>query len=254
MKQILVTGSTDGLGLAAARRLIEQGHSVVVHARSQVRAADIQELTVDAAGCVVGDLSSAAETRALAEQANAFGRFDAIIHNAGVMSLPDRAPTPEDQATVMAVNVLAPYMLTCRIMPPGRLIYLASSLQQGGYDTLDDIEWQQRRWNTSQAYSESKLYVTAMALAMARRWPDVVSHAVDPGWIATKMGGPNAPGDLVSGQRTQVWLATSDDAEVVQSGGYWRNQHRREPPASANDPDFQDRLLERLARLTGDTL
>ena len=165
------------------------------------------------------------------------------------MSLPDRAPTPEGHATLMAVNLLAPYILTVRIQRPDRLIYLSSSMQAGGPKKLDDLNWQRRVWNTSDAYSESKLYLATLALAINDRWPNVASHAVDPGWIATKMGGANAPGDLESGQRTQVWLATSDDPDV-QTGGYWRDCRRRTPPAIAADADFQNRLIETLAELT----
>ena len=104
---------------------------------------------------------------------------------------------------------------------------------------------------TAQAYSESKLHVTALALILARAWPEVVSNAVDPGWVPTKMGGPAATGDLQMGYLTQTWLAVSNDAAATVSGGYWYHRQRQAPAAQARDPAFQDQLMDRLAALTG---
>ena len=91
-------------------------------------------------------------------------------------------------------------------------------MHRGGASSLRDIDWVERRWDASQAYSDSKLYVTALAFAVARRWPDVLSNAVDPGWVPTKMGGPGAPDDLEKGYLTQTWLAVSDEAAATVSG------------------------------------
>jgi NAD(P)-dependent dehydrogenase (short-subunit alcohol dehydrogenase family) len=118
--------------------------------------------------------------------------MDAVIHNAGISSTSGRSPTPEGHATILAVNTLAPYMLTALMERPRRLVYLSSSMHHGGTSLLRDIDWTERPWNSSQAYSDSKLYLTALALAIARRWPEVVSNAVDPGWVPTKMGGQGA--------------------------------------------------------------
>jgi NAD(P)-dependent dehydrogenase (short-subunit alcohol dehydrogenase family) len=119
---------------------------------------------------------------------------------------------------------------------------------------LHDIDWTERRWDTTRAYSESKLYVAALALAVARHWPDVMSHAVDPGWVPTRMGGAGAPDDLEEGYRTQTWLATSDDPSAVISDGYWYHRKRQAPAAQAADPAFQDELMVSLADLTGISL
>ena len=204
MPRIFITGSTDGLGRAAAGVLISDGHDVVLHARSRGRAAALSDLAADAAGVVVGDLSSAAETRELAGQVNQIGRMDAVIHNAGVFLEPSRAATAEGHAKTLAVNTLAPYMLTALIGRPDRLIYLSSGLHHAGAGSLRDIDWTSRSWNAAQAYSESKLHVTALALTLARVWPEVLSNAVDPGWVPTKMGGPAATGDLQLGYLTHV--------------------------------------------------
>ena len=103
-------------------------------------------------------------------------------------------------------------------------------------------------------YSDSKLYVTALAFAVARRWPDVLSNVVDPGWVPTKMGGPGAPDDLEMGYLTQTWLAVSDDPTAVVSGRYWHHRQPQVPAREVSDARFQDELSAKLAELTGVTL
>ena len=251
MPRIFITGSTDGLGRAAAGVLISEGHDVVLHARTRERAAALSDLAPDAAGVVIGDLSSAAETRDLAGQVNQIGRMDAVIHNAGVFLKPSRSATADGHAKTVAVNVLAPYMLTALTGRPDRLVYLSSGLHHAGAGSLRDIDWTSRSWNAAQAYAESKLHVTALALTLARVWPEVLSNAIDPGWVPTKMGGAAATGDLEMGYLTQTWLAVSNDAAATVSGGYWHHRQRQAPAPQARDPAFQDRLMDRLAALTG---
>lgn len=250
MTRIFITGSADGLGRAAARSLIGAGHEVVLHARSAARAADLGELAKRAAGVIVGDLSSARETLDVAEQVNDLGAMDAVIHNAGVYTSSRRVVTVDGHAQTLAVNVLAPHLLTATIRRPARLIYLSSGMHRSGDSSLSDLDWTARRWSWMQAYCDSKLFVTALAFAVARAWPGVFSNAVDPGWVPTKMGGPGATDDLELGHRTQEWLATSDDPDALVTGGYWFHQRRQAPAAAAEDEDFQNRLLEELARLT----
>jgi NAD(P)-dependent dehydrogenase (short-subunit alcohol dehydrogenase family) len=255
VSRVFITGSTDGLGLAAATLLLGQGHEVVGHARNVSRAAGLRQAAPGLADVAVGDLSSAAETTSVAGQVNALGRFDAVIHNAGVGYRENRKITTVDgHAHVLAVNVLAPYLLTALIERPGRLVYLSSGMQHGGTPSADDLDWNRRRWNGSQAYSDSKLYDAVLALAIARRWPDVLSNAVDPGWVATKMGGPGAPGapdDLLLASVTQAWLAVSDDPAATVSGEYFYHQRPRELHSSARSHQFQDELLGALAELAG---
>jgi NAD(P)-dependent dehydrogenase (short-subunit alcohol dehydrogenase family) len=104
------------------------------------------------------------------------------------------------------VNVVAPYLLTALMQRPTRLIYLSSGMHRGGYASLEGMDWSGH--TSTGSYSDSKLFVTALSAAVARRWPDVFSNIVDPGWVPTRMGGPNAPGDLRLGHLTQEWLAT----------------------------------------------
>jgi NAD(P)-dependent dehydrogenase (short-subunit alcohol dehydrogenase family) len=230
---------------------MDDGHDVVLHARTRERAAALSDLAPNAAGVVIGDLGSSAETRELADQVNDVGRMDAVIHNAGVFLEPSRATTADGHAKTLAVNTLAPYLLTALIDRPDRLIYLSSGMHHGGAGSLQDIDWTQRRWNAAKAYSESKLQVTALALTLARAWPEALSNAVDPGWVPTRMGGAGATDDLEMGHLSQTWLAVSNDAAAAVSGGYWYHRQQQAPAAEARDPAFQDRLIDRLAALTG---
>ncbi len=254
MARVLVTGSTEGLGRAAAEALLSDGHKVVLHARNKDRERALRDLAERAAGVVTGDLSSAADTRAIASHVNALGRLDAVIHNAAVFIDARRVATPEGHARTLAVNVLAPYMLTALVDRPSRLVYLSSGMHHGGDASLHDIDWTARRWSGVQAYSDSKLFITALAFAVARRWPGMRSNAVDPGWVPTRMGGPGATDDLELGHLTQAWLAVSDSPAATGSGGYWYHQLRQAPAPAALDERFQNALLDELTRLTGVSL
>jgi NAD(P)-dependent dehydrogenase (short-subunit alcohol dehydrogenase family) len=252
MSRVFVTGSADGLGLAAVRLLVDQGHEAVGHARSDSRAASLRAAAPGVAEVAVGDLSSAAGTRAVAGQVNALGRFDAVIHNAGTGYREARkVATADGHAALLAVNVLAPYILTALIERPARLVYLSSGMHRGGKPSTNDLDWDRRRWNGTQAYSDSKLYDAVLAFAVARRWPDVLSNAVTPGWVPTKMGGPGAPDDLALGAVTQVWLAVSDDPAATVSGAYFYHQEQAEVNPAVRSPGFQDELLGALQELTG---
>jgi len=251
MSKVLITGSSDGLGLAAAKRLLAAGHEVILHARNQGRARDAMTAAPNANGVVVGDLASIAETRGLADQANRLGLFDAVIHNAGVGNRERRIETVDGLEHIFAINVLAPYLLTALIKQPKRLIYLSSGMHRGGDPDLTDLQWKRRRWDGTQAYSDSKLFDAVLALAMARRWPAVLSNAVDPGWVATKMGGRGAPDDLDRGSETQAWLAVSQDSDAMVSGAYFYHKKPQRIHPAASDITLDDALLAACEELTG---
>jgi NAD(P)-dependent dehydrogenase (short-subunit alcohol dehydrogenase family) len=212
-----------------------------VHARNQQRAAALDALIGRGADIVVGDFTDREAVRSVAAQLNKMNPLDAIIHNAGVWS--GRA--------VMPVNIVAPYLLTALLTRPARLVYVSSSSHYGGGASLRGIDWRGRQ---AGSYDDSKLFVTTLAIAVARLRPEVFSNAVDPGWVPTRMGGRSAPDDLALGHRTQEWLVSSDDPDALTSGGYWYHKERRQPHAAVHDEAFQNRLLEALADETKTTL
>ncbi len=252
MACVFITGSADGLGLMAANLLIEQGHKVLLHARHDLRGKEAMANAPGAEGVVTGDLSIIAETIQLAEKVNELGIIDAVIHNAAIgYREPKKIETPDGLPHLFAINSLAPYILTCLIHPPKRLIYLSSSVHPSGDPTLNDLTWTEKKWSGYNAYADSKLHDTILAFAIARKWPHVYSNAVDPGWVATKMGGAGAPDSLEEAPKTQVWLATSNDPKALVSGKYFYHQKVRDAHAAASDVGIQEQLLDTLAQLSG---
>jgi NAD(P)-dependent dehydrogenase (short-subunit alcohol dehydrogenase family) len=252
MARVFITGSSDGLGLMAAQLLLEQGHRVVLHARNEQRAKDALVAAPCAEAVVVGDLAGIAQTRQIAEQVNDKGAFDAVIHNAAVgYREPKRLVTEDGLPHVFAINTLAPYILTGLIQKPKRLIYLSSGLHRSGDITLDDLVWEKRPWNGAQAYSDTKFHDVLLAFAFARLWPDVFSNALEPGWVATKMGGAGAPDDLDKAHRTQVWLAVSDDPAATVTGEYFYHQKLRSPNPATRDIERQEELLRFCEKCSG---
>ncbi len=255
MSHVLVTGSSDGIGRETARQLLAAGHQVTGHARNQARADELRAALPGVGGVVVGDLASLDETRALAEQATAAGPFDAVIHNAGIGGgVPSRTETVDGLERIFHVNVVAPYLLTALMPRPARLVYLTSGLQEDGVAELDDLQYAARPWDGMKAYSDSKLHDVVLAFAVARLWPEVLSTTVDPGWIKTKLGGPDAWDEVDEGAETQVWLATSDDAAARVTGEYLKRHEIQAPNPLARDVEVQDGLLARLAEITGAAL
>ena len=163
MAKILITGSADGLGQLAARRLIKEGHEVVLHARNALRGEQALKALPGAKEVLTADLSHIEETNVLAEKVNALGVFDAVIHNAGVYQT--------GALQLLQVNTLAPYILTGLIHRPQRLIYLSSGMHLSGH----------AQWTSKPSYSDTKVHVLMLAKALARKWPEVYANAVDPG-------------------------------------------------------------------------
>ncbi len=251
MARILVTGSSDGLGLATFQDLVAKGHDVTAHVRSEARRAEVTTQLVGAQAVLVGDLASQNETESLAAAANEMGNYDAVIHNAGIGSDEARMITVDGREHVLAINAIAPYLLTSLIQPPRRLIYVTSGQHLRGTPRLDDLDWARRGWDPLQAYADSKLLLSTVAFAVARLWTDVATNTMEPGWVPTKMAHYDAPDDLTLGHVTQVWLAIGAEPETALSGGYYYHQLPQRANPVALDQRFQDQVLERFAELTG---
>lgn len=239
MARIFITGSADGLGQMAATLLIGQGHQVVLHARNKERGDYALKNVPGAENVLLADLTSISETKKLAEDVNALGAFDGVIHNAGVY----RAASH----TIFTVNTLAPYILTCLIRKPKRLIYLSSGLHSSGNIDLKHFDL-----NTKQiSYSDSKLHNVILSMAVARHWPTVYANAVNPGWVPTKMGGIGAPDNLDQGAETQAWLAVSNDVHAKVSGRYFFHRREAQYRVEAADILVQEKFLALCQQLTG---
>jgi len=241
MSRILVTGSADGLGRLTAESLISDGHDVIVHARNRDRSVTLDPLVHRGADLIIADFTDRDAVRRAAAELNDRPALDVVIHNVGVWSGP----------AVMPVNIVAPYLLTTLLPLPHRLIYLSSGSHFGGHPALDRVDWSGHRTGS---YSDSKLFVTTLAAAVARLQPGVLSNAVDPGWVPTRMGGAGAPDDLELGHQTQEWLAVSNEPTALTTGGYWHHRQRQQPHHAVTDTTFQDRLLQALADETGAAL
>jgi NAD(P)-dependent dehydrogenase (short-subunit alcohol dehydrogenase family) len=251
MSRIFISGSSTGLGLMAGELLINQGHQVVLHARNAARADDAKRALPRAEAIVEGDLGTIAGAKQAAAQVNELGRFDAVIHNAAVGYREGHHLTADGLPHVFAINTLSAYILTALVERPHRLVYLSSGMHHHADANLDDILWSKRRWNGSTAYAESKLHDAMLAFAVGRRWPDVLSNSLEPGWVPTKMGGASAPDDMGQAHLTQAWLATSDEPGAKMTGRYFYHLRPLTPNPQAGNAALQDRLIAICADLSG---
>lgn len=253
MARIFITGSSDGIGQAGAKLLADNGHKVYLHARNADRAKQAQAAVPNAEGVVIGDLGSIEGTKKLAEEANKYGPFDSIIHNAGLGPSNSDTKTPDGIASTFAVNSLGPYILTALMPKPKRLLYLSSGLHNGGTGDFSDITWTQRKWDSMQAYSDSKLHNIMLADAVARYWPDVQSCSMDPGWIQTKMGGDGAPGVVGTPAKAIADFAAGEGKSPAgdKTGVYYTPQGAQSPKKVAVDEGKQDELVGIFEKLSG---
>ncbi|KAJ5808318.1 hypothetical protein N7474_009587 [Penicillium riverlandense] len=249
MARIFITGSSDGIGLAAAKILSEQGHAVVLHARNADRAASTRQAVPKASAVLVGDLRSISETKSLAQEANAHKPFDAIIHNAGIGygSTSSREITADKISAVFAVNTLAPYILTCLMdRPTSRLLYMSSDSHYGGDETLRNV-------TQSHSYGDSKLHDVMLANAFARRWGEQIQVvSMHPGWVRTKMGGMSAPGGMDKPAKALAeWAVGSGQLAGLKSGTFFTTSGAESAHPGAGNVAKQEELLKVCGEVSG---
>ena len=235
MSKIFITGSSTGLGALVAKDLIANGNQVYLHARNEQRAQDALNVNPQAKGVVTGDLSDLDSVKSIANQLNGIGTFDVIIQNAGVYS--------EDSTLTARVNVEAPYLLTNLLNKPKRIIFITSGMHIGAPLDIEHLE-------SDLSYSGSKLAVMILTEYFARIWPKVITNAVDPGWVPTRMGGPAANDDLHGGYSSQLWLATSNDFRALKSGDCYYHLRHENYDSRANSTQIQTELVAKLNELT----
>ena len=256
-KTILITGSTDGIGLQAAKVLAAKGHELILHGRSAEKLAAIKTAHSELAGAssFVADLSDLKETAQMAEAITAaHPSLDVLINNAGVFKAPmTKAPNGMDLRFV--VNTLAPYVLALGLLPiipkTGRILNLSSAAQM-------PIDMKAMTGHTavseSMAYAQSKLAITMWSAHMAAALPDGPAViAVNPAsLLGTKMV-KEAYGsegkDIRIGSDILVRLAL--DAEFAdKSGQYYDNDRGRFSPPHADALDSQ-KIAAFMSKLEG---
>ncbi len=260
-KTILITGATDGIGLETSKALVGLGHKLLLHGRNPAKLEAVSRASSLAGGagaeCYVADLSDMGDVEALARAvADKHTKLDVLINNAGVFSAPNLI-TADGLDVRFAVNTIAPYLLTKRLLPllgtSGRIINLSSAAQApvdpealAGRGKLSDMA----------AYAQSKLALTmwsrSMALAIEDKGPAVI--AVNPGsMLGTKMVKQAfgvAGGDLRKGADILCRAALEDEFAAA-SGQYFDNDSGQfaSPHPDARDPrkcKEIERLIERI--------
>lgn len=232
MLKVFITGSTDGLGLFTAKKLIALGHEVILHAKTQQKANEINKQLPNNK-VLVANLSIQSEVQKLASEVNDNGVFDVIIHNAGIFH--------ESKEEILKVNVLAPYILTALIHKPKKLIYIGSNMHPQGEIELEKIQF-------GVDYSTSKLLILMLSFTISRLWSDVYVNTVDPGWVKTKMANYNAPDSLEDGTKTQIWLTTNESLKVT--GKYFHHLKEIDCSTKALNKELQEKLLNIYKNIT----
>jgi NAD(P)-dependent dehydrogenase (short-subunit alcohol dehydrogenase family) len=248
MAKILVTGSSDGIGRETARQLASLGHEVIVHGRTQARAAD----AVPGARTWVCDFRSLEEVRSAAGQVP--HGLDVLVNNAGVY-VQGRELTCDGYELTFQVNHLAPFLLTNLLLHSladgARIVNVSSQVHSSGRMVWDDL-MSDRGFSGYGAYAQSKLANVLFTRELARRQSRAAVNALHPGVIGTKLlhggfGGIGG-GSMAQGAETPVYLATSPEVAGV-TGRYFVRCRETQPAAQALDDEAARRLWEISAQL-----
>lgn len=266
--KILVTGSTDGIGLATAHQLLDLGHEILVHGRSREKAEFAARKILlsskkphapqDIATPVWGDLSKMNEVVALAKQVtSAASDLDVLINNAGVY-MNERVLTEDGFEMTFAVNHLAVHLLTHHLLPvlktrpAARIVTVSSIAHQRSHLKLDDLAGN-HRFDGYEAYANSKLcnILFTRASAALLKGTHVTVNCLHPGVIETKLlhAGFNIKGDRVeNGSATSVFLATHPSVSQ-KTGGYFINSQETYPSRIAQDDNLAVQLWRKSEEL-----
>ena len=272
-KVCVITGASSGIGKATAAALARLGATVVLvgrdRARTEAAAAEIGPASGPPPRVEIADLASLEQVRGLAERLAALERIDVLINNAGLM-LGERQVTVDGLEHVLALNHLAPFLLTSLLLPkltasaPARVVTVTSDAHSAARLDLSDLNLE-RGWDSWRSYANSKLANILFTRELARRLDGtgVTANCAHPGVVRTGFGRQSRPllrlGITIArpfmlsperGADTIVYLASSPDV-AGQSGGYYVKRQRREPSAAARDDEAARKLWEISQELTG---
>ena len=278
-KVCVITGGTDGIGKAAAYGLAIQGARLLLHGRDPVKGARaVAELKARSGNPAIeflqADFGSLAEVRRLAAAVlERAPRIDVLVNNAGAIYV-KRASSKDGYEATLAVNHLAPFLLTHLLLDAlksgtsARIVTTASNAHRNAKIAFDDLQMT-RKYSPVGAYAVSKLANILFTRALAKRLQDsaVTATCLHPGVVRTNIGANNE-GDvsplikrifwLVSrfartpekGAETLVYLAASPEIEGT-SGGYFFNCKPLAPAAVGQDDNVAERLWQVSEQLVG---
>ncbi|HKK48813.1 MAG TPA: SDR family oxidoreductase [Alkalispirochaeta sp.] len=255
-KTILITGSTDGIGRAAALAAAEQGHTVIVHGRTSDRLAgvqaEIEQITGRKPRGVLADLSSLREVQSAATRlANELDQLDVLINNAGVISR-RRTVSQDGYELTFAVNHLAPFLLTStlidmlRASAPARVVTVSSMVHRGARIDFDDLMLESD-YDGFTAYGQSKLANVLFTSELARRLEQtgVTAVSLHPGVINTKVLHEYFSGGASVSEGAKNVLGPALDSQYADlTGAYFSGGRPEEPEPTATDPETARRLWE----------
>ncbi|OGR82339.1 MAG: short-chain dehydrogenase [Elusimicrobia bacterium RIFCSPHIGHO2_02_FULL_57_9] len=276
-KQILITGATNGIGLAAIKALAERGAKLAIVARDELRASQALK-RIEAAGdktrvdVLIADLSSQKSVRRLAAEALArYPRLDILINNAGAICA-DRHLTEDGFERTWVVNHLAPFLLTTLLLDrlkqsaPARIITTSSNAHRRGLIPFEDFN-AEKSYSSFTRYGQTKLANILFTSELARRLEGrgVTANCFHPGVVATGLGHDSRWIRMFmtvfkpwlrspeKGAETLVWLADSPELGN-QTGGYFMDKRLKQTSAAARDMEAALRLWEISERQAGQKL
>jgi retinol dehydrogenase 14 len=274
-KTVLITGGTSGIGKATAVAMAAMGANVVVVGRNQERGgAAVEEIKAqshnESVELMLADLSVQAEVRRLAEEfLERYDRLDVLVNNAGLVQS-KRTETPDGIETTLAINHLAPFLLTNLLLgcleqsAPSRVITVSSEAQRWGTMDFEDMQ-SRRKYRGFPVYGMTKLANIMFTYELAERLDGtgVMANCLHPGSVGTNFGQNNRGAMALffrtfkpfmrspeQGADTLIWLASSPEVDGV-SGKYFSDRKEIEAKKVAYDPAARRRLWEISEELTG---
>ncbi len=267
-KVCLVTGATNGIGRAAALALAKAGAEVVIGGRSPERCATVQDQIADETGqrpdAMCCDFNSLADVRRAAnEYLDSSRPLHMLMNNAGAV-FGRRQHSADGYEASMAINHLAPFLLSCMLWPrlkesaPARIVIVASDAHRSSKSLdFDDLMREQAFYFNMESYGRSKLCNLLFTHALAKRieGSGVTVTAMHPSLVATGLAGKQWVGRLMmallrpfartpaQGADTAVWLAT-DPALSAANGGYYFNRAPHKPRADARSDEIAEQLWQ----------